>query len=387
MAGTSHIPGWNPLRADFSDSNQALGIAQRGLSDAGTIFGNIRASMLKAEQDAVENAFREKQLAENARQFGITSAEAARNNDLDFTSSMTGHDITARGQDISAQTAANKLALDQREFAIKEADALRANQERQLYNQAIQNAFYGDPKAKEQFNLNSTRIQELNNQLSKPMVPLTGTVLDLYNPALSAKGKEGLVKERNQLIAANKQLERDLLPAVSRQELVDRANRGLAASGFGYLAAPTLLKEGNEETNTARAREVAIATANAGRVAKEEERDFKTRQDLAKAARESKKDAQKTLSKLLEQSTPNQMIGSNYRDEFNKGLEYLDSQGFDPRDVATVLSRYNTSDNRWYSDTDFQDEIQNLINEPLNSTILRQIMIEARNNNRLPERR
>ena len=60
---------WNPISVNFSDANQAMGNAMKGISQAGTIFGELRKSILDEEQRAIENAFKEKQLAENVRQF------------------------------------------------------------------------------------------------------------------------------------------------------------------------------------------------------------------------------------------------------------------------------------------------------------------------------
>lgn len=74
MSMPSNIQGWNDVQADFRGSNQAFDIAQQGLSNAGTVFGQLRASILAEEQKRIDNAFREKQLNENIRQFGLTNA-------------------------------------------------------------------------------------------------------------------------------------------------------------------------------------------------------------------------------------------------------------------------------------------------------------------------
>lgn len=70
----SNIPRWNDVRADFGDTGRMFSAAQQGLSNAGTVFGQLRASILAEEQKNVDNAFREKQLSENIRQFGLTNA-------------------------------------------------------------------------------------------------------------------------------------------------------------------------------------------------------------------------------------------------------------------------------------------------------------------------
>ena len=70
----SNIPRWNDVRADFGDTGRMFSAAQQGLSNAGTVFGQLRASVLAEEQKGIDNAFREKQLSENIRQFGLTNA-------------------------------------------------------------------------------------------------------------------------------------------------------------------------------------------------------------------------------------------------------------------------------------------------------------------------
>lgn len=70
----SNIPIWNDVRADFGDTGRMFSAAQQGLSNAGTVFGQLRASVLAEEQKGIDNAFREKQLSENIRQFGLTNA-------------------------------------------------------------------------------------------------------------------------------------------------------------------------------------------------------------------------------------------------------------------------------------------------------------------------
>ena len=57
----SNIPRWNDVRADFGDTGRMFSAAQQGLSNAGTVFGQLRASILAEEQKNVDNAFREKQ--------------------------------------------------------------------------------------------------------------------------------------------------------------------------------------------------------------------------------------------------------------------------------------------------------------------------------------
>ena len=62
---------WNDVRANFNDANSAMGNAQRGLSQAGTVFGELRKAILDEEQRAIENDYRQKTFDENVRQFGL----------------------------------------------------------------------------------------------------------------------------------------------------------------------------------------------------------------------------------------------------------------------------------------------------------------------------
>lgn len=62
---------WNDVRANFNDANSAMGNAQRGLSQAGTVFGELRKAILDEEQRAIENDYRQKVFDENVRQFGL----------------------------------------------------------------------------------------------------------------------------------------------------------------------------------------------------------------------------------------------------------------------------------------------------------------------------
>lgn len=70
MAGSNL--NWQQVRADFNDANSAMRNAQTGFSQAGTVFGQLRKSILDEEQRAVENTYKEKIFDENVRQFGLT---------------------------------------------------------------------------------------------------------------------------------------------------------------------------------------------------------------------------------------------------------------------------------------------------------------------------
>ena len=123
---------WNQIRADFGDANQAMANTQRGLSQAGTVFGELRKSILDEEQRAFDNAFKEKEFNENVRQFGLqyaldqdklaedilhnrnTEGLTARGQDLSYKSSMAGHAISRARLNIEQQRFANEQAYNKR---------------------------------------------------------------------------------------------------------------------------------------------------------------------------------------------------------------------------------------------------------------------------------
>ena len=62
---------WNSVQANFNDANSAMNNSANNISQAGTIFGQIRKSILEEEQKAIDNEYKERTLAENARQFNL----------------------------------------------------------------------------------------------------------------------------------------------------------------------------------------------------------------------------------------------------------------------------------------------------------------------------
>ena len=60
---------WNPVSVNFNDASAFMRNAGDSLSKAGTVFGELRKSILDEEQRAIENAYKEKVFDENVRQF------------------------------------------------------------------------------------------------------------------------------------------------------------------------------------------------------------------------------------------------------------------------------------------------------------------------------
>ena len=61
---------WNDVRVNFNDPNSAMSNAQSSISKVGTVFGELKKTILDEEQKAIENAYRQKVFDENVRQFG-----------------------------------------------------------------------------------------------------------------------------------------------------------------------------------------------------------------------------------------------------------------------------------------------------------------------------
>ena len=99
---------WNQVRADFSDTNQSMATGSGALSHAGTVFGQLRKSILDEEQRAIDNAYREKKFEEDVRQFGLNYAlnkdkfaEDVRHNKAGEELTREGHEVQRRGQDLN----------------------------------------------------------------------------------------------------------------------------------------------------------------------------------------------------------------------------------------------------------------------------------------------
>ena len=96
---------WDSINANFGDVNAAMRNSLTGISQAGTIFGELRKSILDEEQRAIDTAFRERAFQQNADQFGITTALEIR-----------GQDLTNRAAMANARTERDKFNLTNDEY-------------------------------------------------------------------------------------------------------------------------------------------------------------------------------------------------------------------------------------------------------------------------------
>ena len=114
---------WDSINANFGDVNAAMGNSLTGISQAGTIFGELRKSILDEEQRAIDTAFRERAFQQNADQFGITTAlekdkmlESSRHNLATEQSTLRGQDLTNQAAMANAQTERDKFNLTNDEY-------------------------------------------------------------------------------------------------------------------------------------------------------------------------------------------------------------------------------------------------------------------------------
>ena len=157
---------WNDVKADFNDANSAMGNAQQGLSQAGTVFGELRKAILEEEQKAIENEYRQKIFDENVRQFGlqygldqdrlaeqIRAAQAGEAHNAAVLEESIRNNKAQEGlraQEIANQRAYNmgRLGLDQQRFKY----------ETDLYNKEM---------AARQAGINAvTQAEEINKQVT-----------------------------------------------------------------------------------------------------------------------------------------------------------------------------------------------------------------------------
>lgn len=209
---------WNNVKADFNDTNSAMNNAQQGLSQAGTVFGELRKAILEEEQKAIENNYRQKIFDENIRQFGLQyeldqdklaeqsraslADEAYKNAALEAQIKSDEANRALRAQEIANQRAYNmgRLGLDQQRF----------KHEIDLYNKEM---------AARQAGINAvTQAEEINKQVTSlntqikdvdDKIKLVSTMPDLLFKFTYGKDvtKDSVIKQlTDQKTDLNKQL-------------------------------------------------------------------------------------------------------------------------------------------------------------------------------------
>ena len=104
---------WNQVRPDFSGSSTSMKNAMTGISQAGTVFDKMHQTMLDEEQRAVENAYKDAQLAQAQNQFELSLAETNRANLAKEKHQADTLEATKKANDALAQYRRDTLAIQQ----------------------------------------------------------------------------------------------------------------------------------------------------------------------------------------------------------------------------------------------------------------------------------
>ena len=128
---------WNSVQANFNDANSAMNNSANNISQAGTIFGQIRKSILEEEQKAIDNEYKERTLAENARQFNLTDRlgrdklseenrsnianEGLKERELVETSKYRQAELGLRSASLAEERNRNRLLDEERKIKIDDA--------------------------------------------------------------------------------------------------------------------------------------------------------------------------------------------------------------------------------------------------------------------------
>lgn len=128
---------WNSVQVNFNDTNSAMNNSANNISQAGTIFGQIRKSILEEEQKTIDNEYKERTLAENARQFNLTDrlgrdklSEETRSNkineglkerELMETSKYRQSELGLRGALLKEEQNRNKILDEERKIKVDDA--------------------------------------------------------------------------------------------------------------------------------------------------------------------------------------------------------------------------------------------------------------------------
>ena len=133
---------WDSVNANFNDANSAMGNSITGISQAGTVFGDLRKSILDEEQRAVDNAYREKAFDEYVRQFGL---KRALDEDTLFETSRHNREserLTGRGQNLSHQASMAGVGVQKDSLALARSEQVQNALFRKDYAE-ITSSLYG----------------------------------------------------------------------------------------------------------------------------------------------------------------------------------------------------------------------------------------------------
>ena len=223
---------WNSINANFNDANSAMGNSLTGISHAGTIFGDVRKTILAQEQNAIDNAYREQALNEQIRQFGLSHELEIAKHELDkdefnlrgdeFKIRREAADMLAEGYKGQQDYANNlKILLEDQKVLEKDLSTAKAN---------LKNYTEGTPEYEAAAQVVNT-AQERVNANSLDSIRLTAAINSGSTSALTGTVEDALTQSR-QLQLLNKTAQKDAATAALKRE---QSNKDITAKNLGSI--------------------------------------------------------------------------------------------------------------------------------------------------------
>ena len=216
---------WNSINANFNDANSAMGNSLAGISHAGTIFGDVRKTILAQEQNAIDNAYREQALKEQMRQFGLSHELGIATHELDkdeFKIRREAADMLAdayKGQQAYANNL--KILLEDQKVLEKDLSTAKAN---------LKNYAEGTPEYKAAAQVVNT-AQERVNANSLDSIRLTAAINSGSTSAITGTVEDALTQSR-QLQLLNKTAQKDAATAALQRE---QSNKDITDKNLGSI--------------------------------------------------------------------------------------------------------------------------------------------------------
>ena len=223
---------WNSINADFNDANSAMGNSLTGISHAGTIFGDVRKTILAQEQNAIDNAYREQALNEQIREFGLSHELEIAKHELDKDEfNLRGDEFKIRREaaDMLAneykgqQDYANnlKILLEDQKVLEKDLSTAKAN---------LKNYAKGTPEYEAAAQVVNT-AQERVNANSLDSILLTAAINSGSTSALIGTVEDASTQSR-QLQLLNKTDQKDAATAARNRE---QSNKDIINKNLGSI--------------------------------------------------------------------------------------------------------------------------------------------------------
>ena len=223
---------WNSINANFNDANSAMGNSLTGISQAGTIFGDVRKTILAQEQNAIDNAYREQALNEQMRQFGLSHKLEIAKHELDKDEfNLRGDEFKIRREAADMlveaykgqQDYANnlKILLEDQKVLEKDLSTAKAN---------LKNYTEGTPEYEAAAQVVNT-AQERVNANSLDSIRLTAAINSGSTSALTGTVEDALTQSR-QLQLLNKTAQKDAAVAALQRE---QSNKDITDKNLGSI--------------------------------------------------------------------------------------------------------------------------------------------------------